>query len=224
MRRSSTAQTPSSTGSTSPGQEHVRTGIRRARKRAPTQTDRLVERAHDDTYNEWKNFEGQRYTGMRVGSHHTWYYDQGVWRERKMTPDEWTFDFAVKKRRAGKAPKGSGVPVGAEYHWYILAHQNVRKLNANVYSTALSGIKFKVAHKRAEDEKWSATEGTQKKRIIRFLEQMLADLKGRVEAEDGASRRTSRAHGTPPSDGATRTPSFAIQASASRRSSARTRS
>jgi hypothetical protein len=29
------------------------------------------------------------------------------------------------------APEGSGVPVGTEYHWYVLAHQNVRKLNAN---------------------------------------------------------------------------------------------
>src|SRR5438874_7010368 len=117
--------------------EHVRSGIARAKKRSATQTDHMVERAHEETYSEWKEFEGQRYTGMKIGSHHKWYYDQGIWRERKMTPDEWTFDFAVKKRRAGKAPEGSGVPVGTEYHWYILAHQNVRKLNANIYSTAL---------------------------------------------------------------------------------------
>jgi hypothetical protein len=26
---------------------------------------------------------------------------------------------------------GSGAPIGTEYHWYILAHQNVRKLDAN---------------------------------------------------------------------------------------------
>ena len=151
----------------------IRSDIARAKQTA----DARVERAHEDTYNEWKNFEGQRYTGMKIGSHHKWYYDQGVWRERKMTPDEWTFDFAVKKRRAGKAPKGSGVPVGTEYHWYILAHQNVKKLNANIYSTALSGIKFKVAHKRAENGKWSTTPATQKKRIIRFLEEMIEQLK-----------------------------------------------
>jgi hypothetical protein len=157
--------------------EHVRTGIARAKKRAPTKTDHMVEKAHEETYNEWKDFEGQRYTGMKIGAHHKWYYDQGVWRERKMTPDEWTFDFAVKKRRAGKAPKGSGVPVGTEYHWYILAHQNVRKLNANIYSTALSGIKFKVAHKRSANGKWSTTPATQKKRIIRFMEEMIEQLK-----------------------------------------------
>ena len=98
-----------------------------------------------------------------------------------MTPDEWTFDYAVKKRRAGKAPKGSGVPIGTEYHWYIVGHQNVRKLNANIYSTALSGIKFKVAHKRAAKGKWSVSEPTQKKRIIRFLEEMIEDLKSRVD-------------------------------------------
>ena len=98
-----------------------------------------------------------------------------------MTPDEWTFDFAVKKRRAGKAPKGTGVPVGTEYHWYILAHQNVRKLNANIYSTALSGIKFKVAHKRSATGKWSTTGKTQKKRIIKFLEEMIEELKAQSE-------------------------------------------
>ena len=29
----------------------------------------------------------------------------------------------VTKRRAGHAPEGSGVPVGTEYHWYIVAHR-----------------------------------------------------------------------------------------------------
>jgi hypothetical protein len=141
----------------------------------------MVEKAHEETYNTWKEFEGQRYTGMKIGSHHKWYYDQGIWREQKMTPDEWTFDFAVKKRRAGKAPKGSGVPVGTEYHWYILAHQKVRKLNANIYSTALSGIKFKVAHKRSAAGKWSTTPATQKKRIIRFMEEMIEQLKSQTD-------------------------------------------
>jgi hypothetical protein len=47
----------------------------------------------------------------------------------------WEISYAVTKRRAGKAPEGSGVPVGTEYNWYILAHQNVRKRNANDYTT-----------------------------------------------------------------------------------------
>ena len=51
------------------------------------------------------------------------------------------------------------MPVGTEYHWFIIAHQNVRKLTANEYSTSMTGMKFKVAHKRAETDKWSASEG-----------------------------------------------------------------
>ena len=82
-------------------------------------------------YNECKEFEGKQYTGMKVGRSHKWYYDRGEWKEKKITPDKWDFTFDVNKRRSGKAPEGSGVPVGTEYHWYILAHQNVRKLDAN---------------------------------------------------------------------------------------------
>src|SRR6476661_11182649 len=120
------------------------------------------------SYNEFKQFEGQQYSGMKVGRSHKWYYDKGEWRETKITPDLWEISYAVTKRRAGKAPEGSGVPVGTEYHWYILAHQNVKKLNANDYSTSLTGLKFKLAHKRADKEKWSTTAKTQKKRLIQL--------------------------------------------------------
>ena len=80
------------------------------------------------------------------------------------------------KRRAGKAPEGSGVPVGTEYHWYILTHQHVRKLDANSYTTAMTGLKYKLAHKRAGSEKWSVTENGQKKRLIKLLRDFIADL------------------------------------------------
>jgi hypothetical protein len=113
---------------------------------------------------------------MKVGRSHKWYYDQGEWREKKVTPEEWTFSYAVTKRRAGRAPEGSGVPVGTEYHWYILAQQNVAKLNANDYSTSMTGIKFKLAHKRADNEKWSASERAQRRRLIKFLERVIEDL------------------------------------------------
>lgn len=164
-------------GKTKIAKGRVRTDIRRAKQTKDAQ----VEAALAETYDRWKNFEGQRYKGMKVGSHHKWYYDQGVWRERKMTPDEWTFDYAVKKRRAGKAPEGSGVPVGTEYHWFIIAHQHVKKLNANIYSTALAGTKFKAGYRRADKPKWDVSENAQKKRIIRFLKKMLAELEGQVE-------------------------------------------
>jgi hypothetical protein len=92
-----------------------------------------VETANDiaKTYNQYKTFEGKQYTGMKIGRSHKWYYDKGEWKEKKVTPDDWEFTYAVTKRRAGRAPEGSGAPVGTEYHWYILAHQIVLKLPAN---------------------------------------------------------------------------------------------
>jgi hypothetical protein len=129
------------------------------------------------SYNEYKQFEGKQYTGMKVGRSHKWYYDTGEWKEKKITPDKWEFTYAVNKRRAGNAPEGSGVPVGTEYNWYILAHQNVRKLDANNYTTSMSGLKYKLAHKRAENEKWSATDNAQRKRLIQVLEELIGQLK-----------------------------------------------
>jgi hypothetical protein len=128
------------------------------------------------SYNESKSFEGHQYTGMKVGHSHKWYYDEGEWKETKITPDLWEISYAVTKRRAGKAPEGSGVPVGTEYHWYILAHQNVRKLDANDYTTSLTGLKFKLAHKRADKDKWNTTAKTQKKRLIKILQEFIAQL------------------------------------------------
>jgi len=129
-----------------------------------------------DSYDRFKEYEGRKYTGMKIGRSHKWYYDKGEWKETKVTPDLWQISYAVTKRRAGHAPEGSGVPVGTEYHWYVLAHQNVRKLNANDYTTSLAGLKFKIAHKRAGSEKWSATPKTQRKRMIKFLMDVIRDL------------------------------------------------
>ena len=136
------------------------------------------------SYNEFKEYEGQRYTGMKIGRSHRWHYDQGDWKEKKITPDLWQINYAVTKRRAGRAPEGSGVPVGTEYHWYILAHQNTAKQTANDYTTSLTGLKFKIAHKRAGSEKWSATPRTQRKRMITFLRSVLADLERQGASQD----------------------------------------
>ena len=145
------------------------------------------------TYNEFKQFEGRRYTGMKIGRSHKWYYDRGEWRERKITPDEWEIHYAVTKRRAGRAPEGSGVPVGTGYHWYILAHQNVTKLNANDYSTSLTGIKFKLAHKRAGSDKWSAGEKAQRNRLIKLLRRVADDLERTQTSPDAAAARADGA-------------------------------
>jgi hypothetical protein len=123
---------------------------------------------------------------MKVGRSHKWYYDKGEWKETKITPDLWRISYAVTKRRAGRAPEGSGVSVGTEYHWYVLAHQNVCKLNANDYTTSMSGLKFKIAYKRADTGKWNATPQTQRKRMISFLHDVIEDLE-KEEKESAAT-------------------------------------
>ena len=132
-------------------------------------------------YNEFKTYNGQQYTGMQVGRSHKWYYDKGEWRERKITPDRWEITYSVIKRRAGKAPEGTGVPVGTGYHWFILSHQFVHKLNANDYTTAMIGLKLKLAHMRADKGKWNISEGTKRNRLIKMLKEFIAELEQEPE-------------------------------------------
>jgi hypothetical protein len=145
-------------------------------------------------YNAFKDFEGKRYTGMKVGRGHKWIYDAGEWTERKITPDKWEIRYTTPKRRKGKAPEGSGVPVGTAYHWYVLAHQTVQKCDANSYTTDLVGVKYKLAHKRADKETWSASDKAQRKRLIQILKDLISDLESeQVEAARVTSRATKKA-------------------------------
>ena len=128
------------------------------------------------SYNQFKHFGSQQYTGMKVGRSHKWYYDKGEWHDTKITPDLWEISYVVTKRRAGHAPEGSGVPVGTEYHWFILAHQDVKKLDANDYSTRMTGIKYKLAFKRAGKEKWNTTPKTERKRLAKLLKDYITQL------------------------------------------------
>ncbi|HWP57405.1 MAG TPA: hypothetical protein VNL14_05925 [Candidatus Acidoferrales bacterium] len=172
----------------------------------------VLQRDVAQTYNEFKVFEGRKYTGMRVGGRHKWHYEKGEWNEKKVSPDRWEFSYAAPKRRAGHAPPGSGVPVGTEYHWYILAHQNVRKLDANTYSTAMTGLKYKLAHKRAGSENWSAGGRAQRRRLIKILQEMIDDLtKEEPQGEIAAS--AGEREETPPTR---RAPAPARRAAASR--------
>ena len=129
------------------------------------------------SYNQFKEFEGKKYTGMKIGRTHKWFYDKGEWKEKKLTPDKWQFTYSVTKRRAGNAPEGSGVPVGTEYHWYILPNQNVKKLDANNYTTSMIGLKYKLAHKRSEKNNWSSSDKAQRKRLIEILEELINNIK-----------------------------------------------
>ena len=153
------------------------TSTGKSKKRIQQEADKDLSK----TYNQFKEFEGKVYTGMKIGRSHKWYYDKGEWKETKVTPDLWTISYAVTKRRAGRAPEGSGVPVGTEYHWYIVAHQHVRKLNANDYTTSLTGLKFKLAHKRADTEEWNVSDKAQRNRLIKFLKGIIEQLENAPE-------------------------------------------
>lgn len=138
----------------------------------------------DDKYDKLKEHKGKKYSGMKVGGAHKWYYDKGEWKERKKAPDEWDVFYQTKKRRAGKAPEGSGAPVGTGYNWLVVAHQRVDKLDANTYMTLLDGKKFKVAHLRAKKEKWNIKEKKQREKVIEFLEKVIEDIKEAGEDEE----------------------------------------
>ncbi len=106
-------------------------------------------------YDDVKDFDGEEYTGMAVGGQHTWHYTDALWHERKTAPDKWEFTLTSVKKRDRPAPPGSGAAVFTEYHWYLLADQWVRKIDADSYTTFMSGLKYKVAHKRPHWRVWS---------------------------------------------------------------------
>lgn len=54
----------------------------------------------------------------------------------------------------------------------------------------MTGIKYKLAHKRAEQENWNITEHTQKKLLIRILEGLAIQLKG--EMNENTSKNNIR--------------------------------
>jgi hypothetical protein len=135
------------------------------------------------SYDRFKEHEGKRYTGMQIGRGHKWQYDAGAWTEKKVTPDKWEFQYSVVKRRKGRAPEGSGAPLGTAYDWYILAHQIVTKLDANSYTTEMAGVKYKVAHKRADKTTWSASDRARRKRLVQILREMI----GQVESDEPAA-------------------------------------
>ncbi len=146
------------------------------------------------SYDQLKEFQGKKYTGMKVGRRHKWRYDAGEWTEKKVTPDRWEFQYSVVKRRAGKAPEGSGAPVGTAYRWYILASQVVTKVDANSYTTEMIGVKHKLAHRRADKETWSASDAAQRRNLVKLLREMIADLEAEqpVAAKAAPKKETAK--------------------------------
>ncbi|KTC85009.1 hypothetical protein [Legionella brunensis] len=52
----------------------------------------------------------------------------------------------------------------------------VEKLNANDYSTEMTGIKYKVAHQQTNKEEWNISEIAQKKRLIKIIKKLVDTL------------------------------------------------
>ncbi|KAL4921461.1 hypothetical protein BDW62DRAFT_198026 [Aspergillus aurantiobrunneus] len=130
-------------------------------------------------YNALKSYKGKYYSGMAVGGSHTWNYDPGVWKETKEEPDLWRIDYRTNKRRARRAPERSGAPVGTEYHWLIVGHQHVKKVDANTYETVLEGSKYKLAYKSAASNSWSVpTVKKQREREVELLEDARLRVQG----------------------------------------------
>jgi hypothetical protein len=138
----------------------------------------------NSAYDQFKMHEGKRYTGMKIGRGHRWKYDAGDWTEKKVTPDKWEFQYSVVKRRKGRAPEGSGAPVGTAYNWYILGRQIVTKLDANSYTTELAGVKYKLAHKRADKPSWSASDRAQRRRLVQILRETIGELERQDASPD----------------------------------------
>lgn len=134
-------------------------------------------------YDDLKDFQGEPYTGMPVGGRHTWRYTNAVWREVKVTPDEWDFTLTSTKERDRESPAGSGAALDTQYHWYLLAHQFVRKIDADRYTTFMSGLKYKIAHKRPAWRTWSSgldAEDSERDRVLAILEGAVDRLRGRT--------------------------------------------
>lgn len=135
-------------------------------------------------YDDLKEFDGEAYSGMAVGGRHVWHYTDAVWREEKVAPDRWDFTLTSVKRRDEAAPAGSGAPPLTEYHWYLLAHQWVRKIDADSYHTFMSGVKYKLAHKRPHWRQWSdayAGNETSREAVMGILEDTLGRLRSEEE-------------------------------------------
>jgi len=131
-------------------------------------------------YDDLKKHNGQIYTGMLVGASHNWRYPDGSWHETKLAPDRWSFEFRSQKTRSDPAPAGSGAMPGTGYHWYILADQHVRKIDKDSYDTLMTGLKFKVGHKRPDWQSWSYDYPEQRcyrLKIIEILENAAKELK-----------------------------------------------
>lgn len=153
-------------------------------------------------YDDPKRHGERTYSGMSVGGAHDWTYPDGRWRERKVTPDRWEVHFRSAKTRRRPAPVGSGAPPGTMFHWLVLGHQRVRKVDQDTYQTLLEGVKWKIGHRRPHWRRWSTEypeQASARERTIQALEDALERLKAERDADSPPLEETlSEVPGAPP--------------------------
>ena len=131
-------------------------------------------------YDELKKYNGEIYTGMQIGTSHNWLYPNGKWVETKVAPDKWEFTFDSLKVRNCPAGDNTGAAKGTTYHWYIIADQLATKLDNDRYETSMTGLKFKLGHRRPYWRMFSYDYEEQlsyKERVIKILEETLELLR-----------------------------------------------
>jgi len=136
------------------------------------------------TYDDLKIYNGKIYTGMPIGSSHNWLYPNGRWVETKVAPDKWQFSFESLKHRNRLSGDNTGAANGTMFHWYIIADQKATKLDNDSYKTSMTGVKYKIGHKRPHWRTFSyeyADQLSYREKVIQVLEEMLQTLRARRE-------------------------------------------
>lgn len=92
--------------------------------------------------------------GVPVGYKEAWRY-LGRWRERKVAPGKWKFEFRATKRRRARSYGSFGK--GTTGKWKINGVQYIKKTGKGKYQTYLVGTKrnlgFKVRNKKVSSWK-----------------------------------------------------------------------
>jgi hypothetical protein len=118
---------------------------------------------------------------MRVGGTHHWYY------ERRMEGGKWHLIngnlLMLQIREELGMPQKAQALLLEQNIIGIFAHQNVRKLDANTYTTSMDGLNYKLAHKRVGIKRWSLTQNAQRDLLIKILEEYVAQLKREMVEE-----------------------------------------
>lgn len=145
------------------------------------------------TFDKLKEYNGKKYTGMQVGGTHKWFYNDAEWEETKTGPDEWTIKLTSIKQRKIGAPKGSGVPIGTGYKWFLIGEQNVEKLDEDRYKTEFTATKYKLGHMRNYWKGPSFTYEGQKSLTqlkLDFLKKELLKTEQELEGERNGNKET----------------------------------